>query len=524
MSIMRVGLKEMSMAAGILIIGIVLFRLLFVRRIPKRIMVILWGIVVLRLLLPLCIVPFPPIITLIIENAPSGNTVFGAAAVTGANFEAGNAERIFYMAELSQGVDWNLILKALYLAGVAVMSIGSVYLYLRDSRLFRESLPMEKQEKERLIKLIGKVNTEWKHLEKIDFRISDRTATPITYGVFRPAIVFPKGIWMKEEKEVAFCLLHELVHIRNHDNLKKLVVHLALCIHWFNPLVWVMYVLFNRDIELLCDETAVRRGMADRQGYALALLSLAERRAEGFRTALGFGKNAVKERILAVMTAGESKISGVLAGVFAVAVALGAFLGSRAVAVSVYSDSVDAAEYMVITNETSTMSYEGSEAEYTIVEADDVTVAEPFATVNVTAVEMEDTAELSVDAVTLASADAEIAQVQTVMEESELPDGMIASLQQLADEFADYGLQVQITSDDYQLYFGGEPVYFFADNQNLDGTGFSGRVYAREAGNGNGDTGVVTKRDEDEAIVGLVMLSEKESRDVARAWTGWGWW
>ena len=110
------------------------------------------------------------------------------------------------------------------------------------------------------------------------------------------------------------------------------------------------------------------------------------------------------------------------------------------------------------------------------------------------------------------------------MEESELPDGMIASLQQLADEFADYGLQVQITSDDYQLYFGGEPVYFFADNQNLDGTGFSGRVYAREAGNGNGDTGVVTKRDEDGAIIGLVRLSEEESRDVAKAWTGGGWW
>lgn len=492
MSIVRVGLKEMNMAAGILIIGIVLFRLLFVRRIPKRIMVILWGIVVLRLLLPFCIVPFPPIVTLIIENVPLSDPVLGEVTVTTSNFETGNAERIFYMAELSQGVDWNMILRALYLAGVAVMSIGSVYLYLRDSRLFRESLPMEKQEKERLIKLIGKVNTEWKHLEKIDFRISDRTATPITYGVFRPAIVFPKGIWMKAEKEVAFCLLHELVHIRNHDNLKKLVVHLALCIHWFNPLVWVMYVLFNRDIELLCDETAVRRGMADRQGYALALLSLAERRAEGFRTALGFGKNAVKERILAVMTAGETKISGVLAGVLAVAVALGAFLGSRAVAVSVYSDSV--------------------------------AVAEPFTTVNVTAVEMEDTAELSVDAVTLASADAEIAQVQTVMEESELPDGMIASLQQLADEFEVYGLQVQITSDDYQLYFGGEPVYFFADNRNLDGTGFSGRVYAREAGNGNGDTGVVTKRDEDEAIVGLVRLSEEESRDVARAWTGWGWW
>lgn len=487
MSIVHMSLKEMSMAAGILIIGIVLFRLLFVRRIPKRIMVILWGIVVLRLLLPFCIAPFPSIITLVMENIPPGDSVFGAVTVTAANFEAGNVERMFYTVELSQGVDWSMILTTLYLAGAAVMCIGSVYLYLRDSRLFRESLPMEKQEKELLLRQVGEVNTKRKHLKKIDFRISDRTATPITYGVFRPAIVFPKGIWLKEEKEVTFCLLHELVHIRNHDNLKKMIVHLALCIHWFNPLVWVMYVLFNRDVELLCDETAVRRGMADRQDYALALLSLAERRTDGFRTVLGFGKNAVKERILSVMTAGETKISGVLAGVFTVAVSLGAFLGSQAVAVSAAS-----AEYVVVTDEIATASYENSAAEQ------------------------------SVDAVTLASAEAEMSQVQTVMEEAELPDGMIASLQKLAGEFEVFGLQVQITSDDYQLYFDDKPVYFFADNQNLDGNGFSGRVYAREAGNGNGDTGVVTERDEDGAIIGLVRLSEEESRDVAMAWTGRG--
>lgn len=519
MSIVHMGLKDMSMAAGILIIGIVLFRLLFVRRIPKKIMVILWGIVVLRLLLPFIITfPFPGITALVAEKVGvvPDDYAFSTITVTSTNFGMGNTKGIFWTVEMPQRLYWSDILKVLYLVGIVVMCVVSVYLYLRDSRLFRESLPMEKQEKERLLRLMGEVNTKGKRLEKIDFRISDRTATPITYGVFRPAIVFPKGIWLKEEKEVTFCLLHEFVHIRNHDNLKKLIVHLALCIHWFNPLVWVMYVLFNRDVELLCDETAVRRGMADRQDYALALLSLAERRTEGFRTALGFGKNAVKERILSVMMVRETKISGILAGVFTVAVFLGAFLGVRAAAVSAVS-----AGYVVFTDEIAAASYEDSAAEYAVFTED--AVSEPFTSVNVIAVETEDTAELSVDAVTLASSDEEITQVQTAMEEAEVPAGMIASLQQLADEFEIYGLQVQISSDDYQLYFDDNPVYFFADNQNLDGTGFSGRVYAREAGNGNGDTGVVTERDEDGAIIGLVRLSEEESKDVARAWTGWGW-
>lgn len=520
MSIAHVGLKEMSIVASILIIGGVLFRLLFVHRIPKRIMVILWEIVVLRLLLPFIITfPFPGITALVTEKlgAVSDDYSFGTVLVTSADLGMGNAKGILWTVEMPQRLCWSDILTVLYLVGMVVMCVGSVHLYLRDSRLFRESLPMEKQEKERLFRLMEVEGMEWRSLEKIDFRISDRTATPVTYGVFRPAIVFPKGIFLKEEKELGLCLLHELVHIRNHDNLKKLVVHAALCIHWFNPLVWLMYSLFNRDIELLCDETAVRKCMADKQDYALALLSMAEYRAEGFRTALGFGKNAVKERILAVMTAGKTKISSVIVAVLAVILALTAFLGTQT-----FAASVGAAEYVITADEGIEASYGDGVEEYTYTVTDELGAS--YATVNIITVETEDIAEQSVDAVTLASADVEMDQVQTVMEEAELPDGMIMPLQKLADEFEVYGLQVQFTSDDYQLYFGGEPVYFFADNQNLDGTGFSGRVYAREAGNGNGDTGVVTKRDEDGAIIGLVRLSEEESRDVARAWTGWGWW
>lgn len=522
MSIAHMSLKEMSMAAGILIIGVVLFRLLFVRRIPKRIMVILWEIVVLRLLLPFIITfPFPGITALATEKfgTVSDDYSFGTVVVTSADLGMGNAKGIFWTAEMPQRLYWSDILTVLYLAGIVVICVGSVYLYLRDSRLFRESLPMEKCEKKRLIRMMEVEGMEWRYLEKVDFRISDRTATPVTYGVFRPAIVFPKGIFLKEEKELGLCLLHELVHIRNHDNLKKLVVHAALCIHWFNPLVWLMYSLFNRDIELLCDETAVRKCMADKQDYALALLSMAERRTVGFRTALGFGKNAVKERILAVMTAGETKISCVIAAVLAVILALTAFLGTQT-----FVKSAGVAEYAITitTDEDIGLSYGDGAEEYTHTVTDELDAS--YATVNIITIETEDTAEQSVDAVTLASADEEIAQVQTVVEEAELPDGMIMTLQKLADEFEDFGLQVQFTSDDYQLYFGGEPVYFLADNQNLDGTGFSGRVYAREAGNGNGDTGVVTERNEDGAVIGLVRLSEEESRDVARAWTGWGWW
>lgn len=532
MNLVQINLAQMSITAGIMIIGIVVFRSLFVHRVPKRFMAILWGIVVLRLLLPCCLsFSMPGIGTLVTGYVPSSGYTFEAVTVTATNFGVGNTENMFYAVKMPAAVDWGKVLTVIYLMGAAVMGVGSVYLYLRDGRLFRESLPMGKKEKEHLIRLTGAGEKEWRRLEKADFRISDRTATPVTYGIFRPAIVFPKGIFLKEEKEVGFCLMHELVHIGNHDNLKKMIVHVALCIHWFNPLVWVMYSLFNRDIELLCDETAVRMGMADRQDYALAMLSLAERRAEGFRTALGFGKNAVKERILAVMTAGKTKISGVMAAIFALIFALTAFFASQTfVAVAYageYSGAADTAEYIVTADEDVTVSYGDSVTEYTVVTADKTDA--PIIQVNVTADETEDAAEVSADAAASADAvasadityaDVETAQVQAVAEDDGMPETLVMSLQNLASEFEDYGLQIQIKSDDYQLYFDGKPVYFLIDNRNQDGDGFTGRVYAREAGNGNGNTGVATKRDENGVIVGLVNLSEKESRDVARSWTG----
>ena len=476
---------QMSITAGIMIMGIVLFRFLFLHCIPKRVMILLWGIVALRLLLPFSITSsLPGIGNLAVGCMQKMVTDTVREVMVSGVYEAQGPEITTYTTDSvyttdTEAVDWGIILKALYFAGAGVMVLGSMYLYRKDSGLFRESLPMSVAEKERLAGSMSVAEKE--QLKKIKFRISDRTATPVTYGVFRPAIVFPKGIFLKGEKEVGFCLLHELVHIKNHDNLLKLIVHGVLCIHWFNPFVWVMYFLFNRDIELLCDETAVRSCMADRQDYALALLSLAERRAMGFYTAVGFGKNAVKERILAVMTIGKITVSGRTAAVATVALAATAFLGG--------SVSAAAMEYVITS---------------------DIPISTAYAYTSVAA-------EYTDDAI---AQDTIAQEAEAVSEYAGLPEDLAVSLKGLAAEYAAYGLQVQITEDDYQLYFEGEPVYFFADNRNQDGEAFSGRVFARAAGNGNGSTGVATKRDENGMVIGLVELSEEESRNVARAWTG----
>ena len=97
-------------------------------------------------------------------------------------------------------------------------------------------------------------------------------------------------------------LLHEMVHIKRKDNLIKIIMLLAVCIHWFNPLVWIMCILFNRDIELSCDEKVIASlGENTKKQYAMALITLAEKQYHWSLFSNGFGKNAIHERIVAIM-------------------------------------------------------------------------------------------------------------------------------------------------------------------------------------------------------------------------------
>lgn len=492
-------LIKMSGAAGILILALILFRALFLHRLPKAVMILLWEIAILRLLLPFFVpAPIPePLASIRDLTVSKERYVVAVGTFDEAEAVAGDVNVVTVVED--QGVDQGKIGICIYLMGTAVMLLGSLYLYLRDSQLFRESLPMSEQEKRRLIVQAAGDKKDLKQLEKIKFRISDRTATPVTYGLLRPAMVFPKGLYLEEEKEIAFCLQHELAHIRNYDNLKKLAAHLALCIHWFNPLVWVMYFLFNRDLELWCDERVVRGSGGSRQEYALTLLSMAENRRMGFQTGLGFGKNAVKERIIAVMNCQKTTARVALAAILAVMGALTVFIGN-AQAYGQYR-SFEAATELPGT-------YVVEDTEVTQVNIISEGRTASTGTLSVST-------EYAADAI-----EQEAAGVEEAVTLTDSTENMVIGL---AQEFAQYGLSVEITEDDYQLYYQGEPVFFFADNQlrpEQGFSGFSGRVCAREASSENGTTGVVTEYDEDGNLIGLVHLSEEESGEYARYWQG----
>ncbi len=283
-----------------------------------------------------------------------------------------------------------------------------------------------------------------------------------------------------------------------------------------------MYVLFNRDMELLCDETVVQRNGGCRQEYALTLLSLAQCRNMGFQTGLGFGKNAVKERIVAVMTMKKTTFIGILATVIALTSAFTVFVtntvsdtrdGAESSLAGTYVVS-DTPEWVSVTwKETAAEAAEQSSVLKTRVYSNNVLQSERAVYVTTdSAVELSDAVVQVQEAVS-----AEVVE-DTVYEGTALDEDMEETIDGLISEFEMYGLSGEVKGDDYQLYFNGEPVYFLADNQKQNGDGFSGRVFAKAAGAANGNTGVITKYNDDGTLIGLVQLSEKDSRAYARTY------
>lgn len=180
---------------------------------------------------------------------------------------------------------------------------------------------------------VGLFGSPVKIAKEISVRIDRFTFAEITHNTAAhkyDAIIYLDERVTNEEKRAnaaamrkAFDVLtHEYVHIRRFDAITKILFAAVLCIHWFNPLVWVMYVLANRDIELSCDAWVIRMmGEKNRSSYALMLIKMEERRSGMSALYSHFGKNAISERIEAIM---KFKKTSILACTLALALIAGA--------------------------------------------------------------------------------------------------------------------------------------------------------------------------------------------------------
>ena len=131
--------------------------------------------------------------------------------------------------------------------------------------------------------------------------VSNSRRAPLTFGVFRPTVLLPEDLPVGDA-QFQLVLAHELAHIRRKDCLRKLLLTVCLCLYWWNPLVWMMVWLANRDMELACDEAVLRALGSDcRKAYALTLLDMAQRKPKSAPLCSGFARSSAEERIRAIL-------------------------------------------------------------------------------------------------------------------------------------------------------------------------------------------------------------------------------
>ena len=308
------SLFQMSVAGGVLILFIVVIRALAIHRLPKTTFLALWMIAALRLLLPFSIpLTFNIHIGLdvfsdVVQELPSGNIASTLPGDSPPSYDIGTAVP-------SPATEHISTFEILWLVGVLLLAIYFSISYFRSMRKFRMSIPDNTP-------YIQNWLTAHQISRPLAVRSSDLISSPLTYGILHPVILLPKKLDRNDQVALKYVLTHEYVHIRRFDAITKILFAAVLCIHWFNPFVWVMYVLANRDMELSCDAWVIRMmGAKNRSSYALMLIKMEERRNGMSALCSHFGKNAISERIEAIM---KFKKTSILACAFALVLVVGA--------------------------------------------------------------------------------------------------------------------------------------------------------------------------------------------------------
>lgn len=287
---MFLQILNMSFVAVPMIIGVMIFRL-FANRIPRKFVCILWAVILFRLLCPVTIdsewsgvmEPYPidaPVMNQSMTVTAASTEPLSTGGVLPDNKQNPVQSGESISAEPIQH-DWlqTLVFVAgpyLWVTGLLVLAVYSVVSMILLKR-----------------RLTGAVKL------RDNIYLANHLASSFVTGVLSPKIYISSQLSIEERRYV---ILHEQMHIRRDDHLIKLLAWLALCIHWFNPLVWGMFQFFGDDIEMACDEAVLRNEAADiRADYAGLLLRITAGRSLPVGTPLAFGEGDIKARISNIM-------------------------------------------------------------------------------------------------------------------------------------------------------------------------------------------------------------------------------
>ena len=276
------NIVNMSISASWLVFAVLLLRLLL-KKAPKWINVLLWGVVAVRLICPFS---FESVLSLI----PSPQTINPEIALNSPVIDSGVTiidnliNPIISEATISiqPEKDINFFQFIMpYLAGVWLVGIAALLIYTLVS----------------FLRLKRKIGTAV--LLRDNIYQSESAVSPFVLGIIKPKIYLPFNM---NEQDMEHVIAHEQAHIRRKDYLWKPLGFLILTLHWFNPMVWLGYVLLCRDIELACDEKVVKElNNEQRADYSQALLTCSVNRRMIAACPLAFGEEGVKDRVKSVL-------------------------------------------------------------------------------------------------------------------------------------------------------------------------------------------------------------------------------
>ena len=288
--------KVLNMSlTGSVVIGVVLLARLLLKRAPKIYAYALWAAVLFRLLCPLSITaglsvlkPLPVTTT---EGLGTVTYRPVQTVIQTADFTPSDVSQVDAQPEKAKTAPTPMEIAAgVWLAGGVLMAAYSLAQYLALRRRLREAAPYQ-----------GEIY------------LADNLSTPFVMGVIAPKIYLPSDT---PDAERRFIIAHERRHVRRGDPLWKLLGYGALCVHWFNPLVWLAFLLGGKDMEMSCDEAVINRlGEDIRADYSQALLRLAthKRLIAGMPLAFGEGDTRGRVRNMARWKRPKVWVSGICA-------------------------------------------------------------------------------------------------------------------------------------------------------------------------------------------------------------------
>lgn len=255
----------LSITASILIVAVVVLRIIL-KKAPKVVRYILWAMVGLRLLVPITVEsPF--------SVMPSHKEV--SAVSTGVS-QAMNTTAV-EVAQTTHSIGVFDILSYVWIFGAVIMLLYMLISFVRVRLMVRESV-----------------------LYKDNVYLCDHVSSPFVLGILSPKIYLNSSISKKDSKLI---IAHERTHIKHLDNLWKPLGFVLLSVYWFNPLCWLSYFLFVKDIELFCDESVVKTlSKNGKKNYSFALLSCSASKNMVTACPLAFAENSVKTRVKNILS------------------------------------------------------------------------------------------------------------------------------------------------------------------------------------------------------------------------------